>query len=452
MSLSTMFKSCGNSENLRTFTDRVLADLTAIRTAATASIVDRAASLVPIAALIVDRAANKTQIDALVVDRAASIVPIAAAVTWATEVDADLDDINDNLAFFGQSNDGILYWTDAFAISAAAAATALGAGIVHYQINGVKYVAALDTTIALTDTTVVTTGLFKAWRVEMGILGDTVTTTVTGSAGFDSAQAAYLALGSVARTADYVTVGYFVIESNGGFTPGTDNTNGESSFASMLVTCKRSDYGLTAEMSASIAIGATPDNFSHGTVNGKRAVNLAEIAVGADVEFTDADTIIDGETGGWLLCIDQAGTAVVTISSDGLPGVTALADTDVAGCNTALDLVADRLPEFFIPFGKIVVTTVGAGFTAKTTSLVAGEVTTVYTDQTATAFDRTVGLATFLARMVAPPAIPATVTAPLFTAATAPTATAAAAATAVAATAPTASAPAAITTVALTYE
>lgn len=37
MSDATRFTSCGNSENLRTFTSRVLADLTAIRTALVAT-------------------------------------------------------------------------------------------------------------------------------------------------------------------------------------------------------------------------------------------------------------------------------------------------------------------------------------------------------------------------------------------------------------------------------
>ncbi|KKK55946.1 hypothetical protein LCGC14_3069480, partial [marine sediment metagenome] len=129
--------------------------------------------------------------------------------------------------------------------------------------------------------------------------------------------------------------------------------------------------------------------------------------------LTDADTVTTTQAGGWLLLTDLAGTGYVTLSSDGVPGVTALTDTDAATALVALNLLASRLPSVFVPLGHVIVVTVSAAtFTAKSTFWNATDVTTTVVDQSFGAFDRTATAAAFLSRESNPPAVPATVSAP----------------------------------------
>jgi hypothetical protein len=113
-----------------------------------------------------------------------------------------------------------------------------------------------------------------------------------------------------------------------------------------------------------------------------------------------------------LVLTDLAGTGFVTLSSDGAPGATALANTDAAGALTALNLLASRLPSMFVPLGHVItVNGSGGTFTAKSTFWNATDIVTTVVDQTLGAFSRTVAAASFLARKSNPPTLPDTVSA-----------------------------------------
>lgn len=345
-------------------------------------------------------------------DHATFKTAVDAANVWCTEVDADLDEINDYLSYLGE-RDGVIGGD--FTITAGAAATLTGAGHIRYRIGGQEYYIDLDTTITLVDTTVVTGSNWKAWRIVIDRLGVVTTEAVTGSAGQSAEQAALLHLGSVARAANTVEIGYFTIQAATGFTPQTDNVNGEANANFRLLRSPRPDNGLFAALGSSLVADAAAATFSVGTIDPKvRGVRLAQISAISNQAMTDADTIADGEAGGWLVVVDMAGTAVLTISSDGVPGVSALTDTDAAGANTALDTLADRLPALFVPVGRItVVNASGGGFTAGTTNWDAAGVTTAVTDAAFATHDRTQSAAAFLGRQIDAPAVPATVTAPV---------------------------------------
>ena len=429
MSLSTMFKSCGNSENLRTFTDRVLADLTAIRTAAAASIVDRAASLVPIAALIVDRAANKTEID--------------LAATWAAEVDSDLDTINDILDF--DSLDGVIGGD--YAIVGAAATTWAASGRIKWRRNGQIFETAMPATLTMADDGDITQNKYRAFRVEISDLG-AVTMVAGGDLESTTAEQALLALSAVAPTASTVTIAYVCFQdSTGAFDIGTTNTADAENITYYYERMPRAQAaGLTAAMVPGLAIGTTPEEFSHGTVDGKAlGVGRAQITP-ADVTqaFNNNDIVTtSGKFGGWLICTDLAGTDVLTLCANGVfEGAQTVDYASLAAVTTALDNCQARIPTAFTVLGRCTVETGKATWTANVDAGDDADGTFTFTSEGVGAFDRTVTSGT--GQGPVRPTTPATITAPLFDAADA--------ATAVAATAPTASAPAAITTVALTYE
>lgn len=369
--------------------------------------------------LIDDHATFKTAVDAIEVLAEELHDDHAIGITWDTEVDGDLDDINDYLSFVNEV-DGVIDGN--FTFAGTAAATALGAGRVRYRIGGEEYECALDTTITLTGTTQVTGSNWRAWRVVIDRLG-VVTTESPDNAGQAAEQTALLELGSISQAANTCELGTFTIQASTGFTPATDNTSGEASFTARELRGPKIKWStLFAAQGTALVAGAGLATVAVGVtsprVNGLR---LATIAADATLALTDADTITTTNAGGWLVLTDLAGTGYVTLSSDGVPGVSALTDTDAAGALTALNLVAARLPAQFVPIGYVTVVTANAAtFTAKTTFWDATDVTTAVADQTLGVFDRTVSAATFLARKSNPPAVPATITAPLIATITAP--------------------------------
>lgn len=336
----------------------------------------------------------------------------ATDVTWQTEIDADSDVMNNYLAFAGEQ-DGASGGNFTFAGQADAAA--LGAGIVHYKIAGENYSIALDTSITLTGTTVVTGSNWRAWRVVIDRLG-VVTTESPDNAGQSTEEKAMLELGSIAQAANTAELGVFTIQAATGFTPATDNTSGEANFNSYeLYMPKNEAAALTVAMSTALVLGDGLATMNIGAANfRKNGVRVAQVAADATQALTDADTITTTEAGGWLLLSNLAGTDFVTLSSDGIPGVSALTDTDAATALVALNLLASRLPAVFTPLAYFtVVTSNAATFTAKTTNWNATDVASVAVDQTFGTFDRTATAASVLARQSNPPAVPATVTAPV---------------------------------------
>jgi len=136
--------------------------------------------------------------------------------------------------------------------------------------------------------------------------------------------------------------------------------------------------------------------------------------------MTVADTIATVKYGGWLLCTNVAGTAYVMLSADGdmdATGVTTQAYASDAAVVTALDNCIARLPLIFCPVATIIVSNqAGGNFTAATTNWNATSTTTVATDFTSGAFDRTItGAAASATAGLRPglPAVPASVAATL---------------------------------------
>ncbi len=283
-----------------------------------------------------------------------------------TAINTALDVIESYLSFLGEQT-GVIFGDYTFA--GAAAVTALGAGAVGFSIGGERQYIALDTTITLTGTTQVTGSNWRAWRVVISLLG-VVTTESPDNAGQGTEEKALLELGSIAQAASTVEIGTFVIQATTGFTPGTDNTSGEASFTARYTRLPKNEAAaLTAAMGSALVATAAATTLNVGTADFKvNGVRVAQVAADATLALTDADTIADGEAGGIMLLSNLAGTGFVTLSSDGVPGVSALTDTDAAGALTALDLLASRLPSCFVPLGHAIVVASGAAFTAKTTN------------------------------------------------------------------------------------
>ena len=334
--------------------------------------------------------------------------------TWEDEVDGDLDLINNYLASIAEQ-DGVIGGD--YTMAEAADPDMQGSGSIVYQIGGeVYFTDSLQTAIAPDDpgATVITTTNWGAWRVVIDRLG-VVTTEGPNTAGQTTEQKALLHLGSVAQAANTVEIACFTIHATGGYTPGSDNISTETtSNVYLLRQSKNSASALWAAQGtalvagdglATIAVGATSPK-----VNGMRK---AVIIADGTLALTDADTVTTTEAGGWMLLTDLAGTGYITLSSDGVPGVTALTDTDAATALVALNLLAARLPSVFVPLAHVIVVTSNAAtFTAKSTFWNATDVATTVVDQSFGTFDRTATAAAFLSRESNPPAVPATVSAP----------------------------------------
>lgn len=360
-----------------------------------------------------DHATFKTWADEIATDH-------AALITWMTEVDGDLDSINDYIAARNEA-DGVIGGD--FTIASTAAATLLGAGHVRYQIGGQVFYIALDTTITLADDGDVDDTKWRAWRIEIDRTG-TVTATADGDTQHANEEDALLNLSTVAPTANTVTIGYWTVHSNGGFDVGSANTNGETADNAYHVRGPQKQVsGLHTALGASIAVGTTPENFSHGTIDAMRnGVYLTQIAAGTDVAFDDADVITSsGQFGGHLVLVGLDGASVYALASDGLAGaVSTMTHASAAAANTALDTLADQIPEVFVIVGRIVVEAAKATFTYGTDDIAGTDGTATYTDATVGVWDRT-SLTGFDSHQINPPAVPATVTAALLATLTAST-------------------------------
>lgn len=336
-------------------------------------------------------------------------------VTWVTEVDGDLDDINDYLHYLYEAG-GVIGGD--FDLAAGSAVDLTGSGHIRYRIGGQVYYADLDTTIVLVDSGDIVTGKYGAWRILIDRAG-VVTTQDTGAQmAFDNAQDALLNLAGVAPTANTVTLGYLTVtKSDGAFDIGTTNLDA-ANVATAIYDVRepgKQAGGLTAALGSSVVADASAATWSVGTIDVKRnGIRLSQISAITNQAMDDADTVADTKAGGWLLVVDLAGTGVYALAADGVAGsVSAMTYADAAAVDTQLDTLANQLSELFVPIGKIVVVNASGGtFTAGTTNWDAAGITTTVTDISLTVWDRT-DVSGFDSHQINPPAIPASVGAAL---------------------------------------
>lgn len=365
--------------------------------------------------LAADHATQKVttdQVETLIEELAADH---AIGVTWATEVDADHDVMNNLLDFYNQ--DGVIGGN--FTIAGTAAVTLLGAGFVHYRIGGQEYYCDLDTTITLTDSGTIVQNKYGAWRILIDRLGVVTTQDTGGLMAFNNAEDALLCLSAVAPTANTVTIGYFTVTDSGagGFNIGTTNTSGGTATGVVYHVrgAPKKVSGLTIALGAASAVGTTPENYSTGTkdvmVNG---VRIAQIAAEADKAFDDADTIGQSQFGGWLIVTNLAQSATYALAANGIAGsVSAMTYVSAAAAQAAVGLVEDRLPPMFVPISRLIITNNIAGtWTAGTDDLSGTDGTPVFTDCTVGTHNRTATTGLDSHKVTAP-TIPASITAPL---------------------------------------
>ena len=217
--------------------------------------------------------------------------PMWVVTELINDIMGALDTMNDILEF-EHGLDGVIGGDYTF--SAGAAVTLTGAGRIRWRRSGQIYETALDTTITLADDGDITQAKYRAFRIEIADTG-VVTAKAIGASNLDNGEDAMLSLASLAQTASTVEIGYITItKSDGAFNIGTTNLNAANVTVAIYYakTPRQRAAGLTADMGASIAIGTTATNFSHGTVDCRtQGVKVAQIAAGADVAFDDNDTI-----------------------------------------------------------------------------------------------------------------------------------------------------------------
>jgi len=338
----------------------------------------------------------------------------AASITWMTEIDGDCDSINDCLDFL-QEPDGVIGGN--FDITAGAAVTLTGTGHIKYRIGGQIYYTNLDTTITLNDSGDIVDTKWGAWRILIDRSGSVTTQDTGAQMAWDSEECAMMNLAAIAPTADTVTIGYFTIDSNGGFNIGTNDVNGETAeYVYVIRGSKNQISGLHAALGSSLTDDTGANTWSVGTidsnVNGLRVAQLGAIS---NQVMDDADTIADGNAGGWLVVqvdgLNDAAGAYVLAADGNAGAVSAMTYADAAAVNTALDTLVDQLPEILVPIGKIIVENASGGvFTAGTTNFDAAGITTTCTDCTVGTWDRTANTG-FDSHKINLPVIPASITA-----------------------------------------
>ena len=295
--------------------------------------------------------------------------------TWAIEVDADLDLINDAMHYHNE-RDGVIGGD--FTFSAGAAVTITGSGRIHYRIAGVEYYAVLDTTIVLEDSGDVVQNNFGAWAILIDSHGVVTTqdTEVAAPMAHGNLIDAVLSLSSRANTAGTIPIGYLVVtDNNGVFSPNADNLNASGVTATLYaVKGPREMCGIN-EDDATLAItapnsaatwnsGAAIDvrTAGSGIAGPILAGNQTQLAAITTQAMDDADTVDVNDFGGWVLVWEPSGPGVYALAANGIAGaVTAMTYTTAALRNTDLDLVEARLPLTCAPIGRILLNNVSGG-------------------------------------------------------------------------------------------
>lgn len=275
---------------------------------------------------------------------------------WLTEVDGDLDDINDYLDLLGQ--DGILEG-DPGCVQGSSDTTKLKlAGSIRYQIGGLEYYsgsAALETE---PPTGEITGSKWGAYRMDLNQSGALTVTRKGDPMAYDNEEDALLSLGSVATTANSIDVGYCALDAAaGGFTSQTDQPHsGDATVDTSAyydVHVPRYKNGLNTAATVACANSVATLNISAINANAN-GLKLSEIAAAATQALDDADTVTNAKWGGWLLVVDPAGTGTYLLASDGIAGTAStMAHNDKAAVDTALDLVERRVPAHCVPIARI---------------------------------------------------------------------------------------------------
>lgn len=242
-------------------------------------------------------------------------------------------------------------------------------GPIFYQIDGEKFQSGAAEAVLDGAGDDITAGKFGAWRIELAATGVLTTTNsvVSGDMTFDSAEDAMMNLASQARTAGTIDVGYLVIESNDGFTIGTDLplTGDAHVTAATYTDAFVTQYGSGLNAVLSVAT-TTPDGvttLSIGTVDVNiNGVTKTQIAAQLTAAFDDADTVAENGFGGWLLISDHAGTGTYLLAADGIAGsVSAMDEASQAAVDTLLDSLQDLLPLTMSPIARIYFENTGDG-------------------------------------------------------------------------------------------
>lgn len=244
-------------------------------------------------------------------------------------------------------------------------------GPIFYQIGGEIFHASAVEAVLDGDGDDITTAKFGAWRFELSAKGLLTSTNavVSGDMAFDSAEDAMMSLASQARTADTIDVGYLIIESNDGFTIGTDLpiTGDAHVTAATYIDAFVPIYGSGLNAAQSVAT-TLPDGvatMSIGTIDVNiNGVTKTQIAAQLTAAFDDADTVAEDGFGGWLLISDHAGTGTYLLAANGIAGtVSAMDEASQAAVDTLLDSVQDLLPLTMSPLARIYFHNTGDGST-----------------------------------------------------------------------------------------
>lgn len=343
----------------------------------------------------------------------------------AAEIEADLESVKNHIKYSNE-RDGVIGGGHSMVTGSDDSTMVRLSGVVRYRIGGVEY-AAKDVEGAFSDTGVVTATKYGAWRILIGKTGalttQSSTAAGTGTQAHESNEQALASLAQLTITANTVEVGYLYMQGGGtNFVPVTDNPDsGHANVTSnTYVTCRapRLDNGMTATPDSLLTYAAaTTDEIKHGTINVRtNGKNVAVINANADFPFTQADTIsAEGQFGGHLIITDLAGTALLTLTANGIlaNATTAMTYANAAAVTTALDKAQAALPNVFTVIGRVVVDPItGAGAFTYNTDDIAGvaDGDATFTDEVAADFARGTMAGTGVG--IDPPDIPESTTAP----------------------------------------
>lgn len=344
-------------------------------------------------------------------------------ISLGNELRSDSNTLSDYVARMND-RDGVIGGNHTLGVGTSDTTKVRLSGTVRYRIDGVEY-SQTNLEAVFSDTSDVDNTKYGAWRILIDKLG-AITTQSASATGAETqvhvtAEQAFVSLAQLAITANTVELGYLTLLAAGsGFTPNSDNPDsGDANVASnTYYNCRvpRLDNGFTAAPDSALTNGAAAknDEIKHGTINVRtNAKNVAEISANADLPFTQADTIsTEDQFGGHLIITDTAGTAIITLTANGiLANATTAMTYTVTTVTTALDAAQAALPNIFTVIGRVIVdpTTGEGAFTYNTDDLAGGDGTATWTDEVATAFDRTTVAGTGVGPGV--PSIPAVATA-----------------------------------------
>ena len=322
-------------------------------------------------------------------------------VTFFNELRTDSDALNDYVARMND-RDGVIGGSHTLGVGTGTSTKVRMSGTIRYRIDGVDYSAAnLEVVLATGEITHNTNG---AWRITIDKTGTLATQRATangtsGTMAYASAEIALLNLAQIARPASTVDVGYLMIHATsgqGGFTPGTDDpaTSDDQVDVATYYNCRMPhlDNGFTAAPSVSLSEGTNNDEFAFGTINVRtNGLNLAQIAADTTIAFTQNDVITsEDQLSGHLFITDTAGTAILSLAATGIAGaVQTMTYTTLTLATAALDAVQLALPKIYTVIGRMTCVANKDSFAFNTDDLAGTDGTATWTDEVATAYDRT---------------------------------------------------------------